>query len=278
MTGHQNLNHGGTQPLSNDHLRAIAPSIFAERPWHEMSTKYAFIPTIQVVDRLRSEGFQPFAALQSTSRIPGKGDFTKHMIRFRDARGSSSRSFAAAGGDLLVPEVLVINAHDGMSAYHCMSGIFRFICENGLVVCDGESSQMSVRHAGNTDGVIDVTYELVEDFPRILNAVDEWSQLRLAPPQQKAFAAAALELRYDEGKAPVSAEQILTPRREADKTPTLWNTYNVVQEHLVDGGQRGRNTTSHRRQRTRPVNGISESTKLNKALWRLAEEMKKLAC
>ena len=39
--------------LSNDALRKAAPSIFADHPWERVSERYAFIPTIQVVDALR---------------------------------------------------------------------------------------------------------------------------------------------------------------------------------------------------------------------------------
>jgi hypothetical protein len=34
-----------------------------------MSARYAFIPTIQVVEKMRSEGFLPVAASQSRTRI-----------------------------------------------------------------------------------------------------------------------------------------------------------------------------------------------------------------
>lgn len=274
-TGHSHLNAGGTQPLTNDQLRSMAPSIFAEKPWHAMSSKYQFIPTIAVVDRLRSEGFQPFAALQSKSRIPGKGEFTKHLVRFRDMR-QGDLAIRTAGSDLVVPEVLIINAHDGMSAYHCISGIFRFICENGLVVCEGENSQMSVRHSGNTDGVIDVTYELVDQFPKVLESVNRFSQLQLTAPQQNAFAEAALVLKYDENP-PIQPAELLRPRRAEDSAPTLWNTLNTVQEKLIDGGDKYRKLGSNgrmRRGKTRPVSGISENTRLNKALWTLAERMR----
>lgn len=278
-TGPRSLNNGGTMPLTNDQLRAIAPSIFAERPWHAMSSKYAFIPTIQVIDRLRLEGFLPFSAMQSKSRIAGKGDFTKHMIRLRDMRSGDVPAVRGAGGDLMVPEVLIINAHDGMSAYHCMNGVFRFICENGLIVCEGESSQMSVRHSGRPDGVVEATYELVEQFPVLMGAIERFSATKLLPEQQLAFGKAALELKYDDA-APITPAEVIAPRRAEDAEPTLWNTFNAVQENLVDGGVKyvrtGENNKT-RKMKTRPVTGISENTKLNKALWTLAEEMRKLA-
>ena len=37
-------------PLSNEMLRKKAPSIFATHPIDDVSNRYAFIPTISVVD------------------------------------------------------------------------------------------------------------------------------------------------------------------------------------------------------------------------------------
>lgn len=49
-------------PLTNEQLRIAAPSIFAAQPWERMTARYTFIPTIQVVERMRREGFEPLAA------------------------------------------------------------------------------------------------------------------------------------------------------------------------------------------------------------------------
>src|SRR5215467_1158507 len=91
--------------LSNDELRAIAPSIFATEPYHKMSAKYAFIPTSAAIDKMRSEGFEPVAVTQSRTRIEGKRPFTKHQIRFRDRR-RGDRPAIDALGELWIEVVL----------------------------------------------------------------------------------------------------------------------------------------------------------------------------
>src|SRR5215468_8800558 len=73
-------------PLTNDQLMRFAPSVFATKPWQEMSARYSFIPTISIIEKMRNEGFVPFHAQQAVTRIEGKGEFTKHMVRFRDVR------------------------------------------------------------------------------------------------------------------------------------------------------------------------------------------------
>ena len=75
----------GDQPLSEDQMRAAAPSIFAEGKHASRSERYTYIPTIDVLRGLRKEGFEPFMVAQGASRVEGKAEFTKHMIRMRHA-------------------------------------------------------------------------------------------------------------------------------------------------------------------------------------------------
>jgi hypothetical protein len=213
----------GNAPLTDAQLMGIAPSIFASQPWERMSERYTFIPTIQIVNKMRDEGFQPVAAIQSRTRIEGKQDFTKHLIRFRDTRNGSQPAIRTLGE--IYPELVLTNAHDGASAYKLDAGLFRLVCTNGMVVSEGNVSQINVRHSGSADGIIEASYKIVEDFPKVLESVERFSQLRLSAPQQTAFANAALALRYDEGEAPVTPAQVIYPRRVADREPTLWNTY-----------------------------------------------------
>jgi hypothetical protein len=41
-----------------------------------MSRKYHLIPTIEVIDHLRVNGFHPVRATQGRTRLPGKQDYT----------------------------------------------------------------------------------------------------------------------------------------------------------------------------------------------------------
>ena len=73
----------------------------------------------------------------------------------------------------------------------------------------------------------------------------------------------------------LSPEKLLAPVRYGDAATDLWTTFNVVQEHLVRGGDRYVGYTAGmgiRRNRTRPVGGPTEGQKLNKALRALASE------
>jgi len=253
-------------PLDNSQLFRIAPSIFANEAHESRSSRYTYIPTIDVLDGLRKEGFQPFFVAQSRSRIEGKSEFTKHMLRLRQT------------GEIEKPEaneIILINSHDGTSSYQMMAGCFRFVCQNGMVTGD-IVEDIRVRHKGNIiHNVIDAAYTIVDDFETVTESIDGMKSTLLLPEEQEIFAQAALSLKYNENEAPITPNQLLSTRRVADRNPDLWSNFNRVQENIIRGGLRGR-TANGNRTTTREVKSIDNNVKLNKALWILADGMRQL--
>lgn len=266
----------GNQPLNEDQMRSAAPSIFAEGKHASRSTRYTYIPTIDVLRGLRKEGFEPFMVAQGASRVEGKAAFTKHMIRMRHAGQVQTRPEAN--------EIILINSHDGASSYQMLAGLFRFVCCNGLVV--GQVVEdVRIPHKGNVQGeVIEGAFRVLDEFAAVEDHMAAMKALPLEPAEQVAFATAALAVRFGEHgvaetgghrPAPVTAEQLIEARRPEDIGDSLWTTFQRVQENVIRGGQAGRSTRGRRLQ-TRPVGSIDRGVSLNRALWMLAEEMRKL--
>jgi Domain of unknown function (DUF932) len=274
--------------LTVDALRHYVPSAFATSPHSSRSSRYAYIPTSEVIDGLMAQGFAPFKAVQSRSKIEGKTEYTKHMIRFRHAD-----AVAAASGN--IPEVVLINSHDGTSAYKLLSGIFRMICTNGLIAWESKQGELSIQHKGNVvHQVIEGSFEIIGQSQRALGTIENWSNLELSAGEQSVFAEAAHTLRFADadGKidTPITASQLLTPRRMADRSenghgwsrpaPDLYRTLNVVQENAIRGGLSARSMGDGRSRgrmvTTREVKGIDQDVRLNRALWQLAESMARL--
>jgi Domain of unknown function (DUF932) len=259
-------------PLEEGLMRRAAPSIFAEGKHASRSERYTYIPTIEVLRGLKKEGFEPIMVAQSKSRIVVKSDFTKHMIRMRHAAQASARPEAN--------EIILINSHDGASSYQMLAGVLRFVCCNGLVVGD-VAHDIRIPHKGNIqDDVIEGAFKVLEDFDAVDASMQGMKALDLKPEEQRVFATAALALRYGERadgqpSAPITADQLIEARRPEDLGHSLWTTLQRVQENALRGGQRGRSIQG-RRMQTRPVASIDRSVSLNRALWVLAEEMRRL--
>lgn len=262
-------------PLTNEQIMRVAPSVFAEGKHHSRSERYAAIPTIDVIESLRKEGFLPYMVSQSRTRDDDKRGHAKHMIRMRHA--------SHMNGNLILNqemnEIILINSHDGSSSYQMMPGVFRLVCLNGLV--SGQThDDIRVRHSGNVvDNVIEGAFRVLKDFELIGQQKEAMKSLSLNDGEKTAFARAALQLKYDdieEGQAaPITERQILSVRRTEDRKPDMWTTFNIVQENIIKGGIRAR-SASGSLTRTREVKGIDQNVKLNRALWTLAEEMRKL--
>jgi hypothetical protein len=261
-------------PLSLDEIRRAAPSAFTTEAYKDRSDRYAYIPTSAVIEGMMSNGFSPFQASQSRTKIEDKREHTKHMIRFRAPNAS------LVVGDSF-PEIVLINSHDGSSAYKLMAGIFRLVCSNGLIVADSMIGSIHVRHSGNIIAeVARGTVELVENMPKCIDAIERWKQIQLNRGEQALLAEAAHQVRFadSDGKidTPIRPDQLLTSRRYDDKGQDLWSTFNRVQENVIKGGISARAVGAARRTGMREVKGIDQNVNLNRALWTLAEKMAEL--
>jgi len=265
--------------LTEDELRKAAPSIFATSAHESRSERFAPIPTIDIVRGLAREGFSVVGAKQAVTRVPGREDFTKHLLRLRRLDAGDKHKV----GDTVF-EMLLKNANDGTCAYDLYAGLFRILCLNSMVADIGSLDSVRVRHSGDVQAkVIEGTYTVLETAERALQAPDKWSRVMLAPPERVAFAEAAHSMRFadHEGvvKTPIQPAQLLEMRRPADQKNDLWTTFNVVQENVIKGGlhSRGRDANNRlRRVTSRPIKGIDQDVKLNKALWTLAAKMAEL--
>jgi hypothetical protein len=201
------------EPLGESQMRLAAPSIFAAGKHQSRSERYTYIPTIEVLRGLRKEGFEPDMVAQGRSRIEGKSEYTKHLIRMRHAGQVTTRPEAN--------EIILINSHDGASSYQMLAGVFRFVCCNGLV-CGSVAHDIRIPHKGNVEGeVIEGAFRVLDDFEAIDASADAMKALELEPEEESAFATAALALRFGERSdgqppVPITAEQLIEARRIED--------------------------------------------------------------
>ncbi len=266
-------NRNASPVMDDAMLQRVAPSIFAAEAHESRSARYTYIPTIDILNGLRREGFQPVKAFQARARDEGKREHTKHMIRLRH-----ESTIAESVGDEF-GEIVLVNSHDGTSSYQMMAGVFRLVCLNGLVVGQRMLEDIRVPHKGNIqDQVIEGAYRVLETLPAVSDSIAAMKGTRLSEGHQQAFARAALALRYEgpTEEMPVQPSQILRPRRMADSASDVWQVMNRVQENMIRGGLRTRSDNG-RRMSTREVQGIDQSNAINRGLWTLAEELRKLA-
>jgi hypothetical protein len=252
--------------LSLDTLTREAPAVFAETPDGTRTTKhYTFISTAQVVAALREAGFEPTRAQQTRVRNGGSTTHARHMLRFSHTRESLTLVDA-------IPELVLINSHDGTSAYTLRAGLYRPVCTNGLLAQIGDFGLIHVPHRGDiVANVVEGALAITRGFADIGAVVEQMHAKQLDERQRWDFAAQALSVRYHrlDHHAPITADQALLPRRHTDFGNSLWTTYNIVQENLCRGGVIGK-TAKGRSTRTRAIRAIREDIRINAELWQHA--------
>lgn len=271
-------------------------SVMAEHQHKETSGKYSFIPTTAVLEVLKERGWEPVNVRESRVKVEENKGFQKHVVRLRNPG-----VLINTGKDNLLAEIILTNSHNGLSSFQLMAGIFRQVCANGLCVEDSCVATQRIKHIGYTrDAVLNAIENITQAVPSVTNRIRQYQDIILTPPEQEAYAQAALDVYYPEetwqteGKRDYqvadkrnTALGALSPRRQSDVEPTLWNVYNRLQERMMKGNiwlrgktpQDGRYAPTHGYaigNKARAVKSIDRDIKLNKALWALTEHMAQL--
>jgi len=243
-------------------LRQYAPAAFAEAPEAErVSDRYSFLPTTDILEILQDEGWTAWKAQQVRARTWSK-DHAKHIIRLRH-EDLDMNSFGV--GDSF-PEMLLINAHNGLGGYILQGGLFRMVCSNGMVISESDFGKIHIRHIGfEPEQVKEASRQLVMNTSRIADKIDVWQNTELTSRSRQDFFTDAAKIRFDNPDEGI-IRAMSNVRREADRGTDLWTTFNVAQENLIRGGF----VNSSTRRNVRPITSIQKDVKFNSQLWDLA--------
>ena len=161
------------KPLTKEQLKIKAPSLFQNQPYHEVSEKYHFIPTIDIVEQLREQSWFPVAVSQSGVRDENKDGFQQHYVRFQHF------------SDLINPnanvvELLLFNSHDRSKCFTISAGIYRYVCSNGLVIADSVFDSYKIKHLGDKENdVIDAVNKITQVKPKLLSKISKCESITL---------------------------------------------------------------------------------------------------
>jgi hypothetical protein len=248
-----------SKTYSLEQIKAIAPSVFTTDKAPHLTDKYIQTPTSRVVEDLMSMGWQVTKAQEVKAR-KGKG-FQKHMVVFRNPE----IMIKGANGDDSFPQILLTNSHDGKAAFNFRVGIFRLICENGLVISDADFNNVSIRHTNYSFETLQTKIqEVIAKLPNLVNKINLFKQTELTEAQMADFAQKAASLRT---KQTINIMDVLTPERPQDAGNDLWVVFNRIQEKVIGGSYKygGKN------RKARSVKNFQKDIELNEQLFELAE-------
>ena len=254
--------------LSKANIKSLAPSVFSDKPSQDVSSKYTHIPTERVIDDMELLGWKPIEAKEVKARKLSTRGFQKHLLVFRN----DDVVINGKDGDTVFPQILLTNSHDGKNAFTFQAGLYRLVCENGLVIADTQFEDVKMRHMGYTFEDLQVLIkEMVEKLPLTVESMNQMKAKELEQEQILAFAKEAINTRFTEkevNRIKIDWDAFIEPVRKEDKGNDLWSVFNVVQEKLIEGDFDY--TIGGKARKAREIKNFKQDMKINKELFELA--------
>ena len=273
------LDYQNDQFKSLEELKEIAPSIFTKKGSDKTSSKYTHIPTDRVIKDLELLGWGVVDAKEVNAR-QDKG-YQKHLVVFRNPDVSINKKSTNVDGevfeDIVFPQILVTNSHDGKNSFKFQAGLYRMVCENGLVIADQQFEDYTIRHMGyDFEALQGVIKDMISNLDLTVESMNKMRKIELDENQQFEFAKKLLDIRVEGTDNLYREEQIgdiLVPQRKEDFGDDLWSVFNRVQENIVEGNFKYYNAkTLGSERQARPIKNFKQDMDVNKKLFNAALE------
>ena len=267
------LNLEKSEFLSKEQLKEVCPVIFASKASKDVSKHYTHIPTSKVIDDMATLGWNVVDAKAVKARKDNTKGFQKHLVVFRN----NDVVINGQDGDTVFPQVLLTNSHDGKNAFTFTAGLFRMVCENGLVISTTQFEDVKMRHMGYSFEELQVKIkEMVEKLPLTVESMNKMQATELAQNEMVKFAKKAIKTRFNDDelkRIKIDFKELLTPTRDEDKGNDLWSVFNVVQEKIIDGDFEY--VAAGKIRKARQIKNFKQDQKINKELFDVALEFAK---
>ena len=166
--------------INKAEIKNRAKSIFTTTSAPSTSDKYAHISTEKIIDDMELLGWGVVDAKEVKARKADTMGFQKHLVVFRN----NEIQITSEDGDNVFPQILLTNSHDGKNAFTFTAGLFRMVCENGLVICSKEFENLKIRHYGyDFEELKNVIGTMVEKLPLTVESMNQFKKKQLRKEQ-----------------------------------------------------------------------------------------------
>ena len=262
--------------MTKDQIREKAPFVFAaDKTNPNTSERYSFTSTEQLIDDMAKLGW---GVTECKQQRPNKRTNVRsfHTIAFQNPEVFTTDD----NGEIdAFPRIVVSTSHDGFHSFKFMSGIYRLICSNGLIVCDNEFAAFTLRHINYSyDELMRIVAQSIEFTKKKVSVINDMQEKNLTVEQKRELARRAIAIRkgvkeWEELKVDnQDIDGILEPVRNEDKGDSLWNVFNVLQEKVITGDFKLGKTKTGKNRKARPITSAAKDIDVNQSLFLTATE------
>lgn len=255
--------------LEKQQINDFAPAVFETTRSSKRTEKYNLINTEKLIDVLSEHDWVVTRAFGS-----------------RDSHGVHSLLCTHAsnvGGfhqvDDYIPQISILNSHNGRRPLTVSSAIYRMVCSNGLIVATQHFQSITYRHwnCNSIDTIVAAVDGLVKRTTEIDELIKEYKSIKMDDKMIREFADNVYRLRInndieDNKLACIDTTAFVAPRRLEDGDNNLWTVFNRAQENAMRGGFR---LNADGSRMLREIVDPTRAYDLNVGLWELMENFKR---
>ena len=192
-----------------------------------LSDKYNVVTTSNIVKQFENRGFEITQYSEARVRREDRANKQKHFVRM------------ALSDDIEMkerPEVVIFNSYDGSTRLNINIGLFRFVCQNGLILGSHLQEPIKIKHTNNSWEYM--VWKMIEGYAGVAakqqQMIQDMKNIYMSYSDEVRFAEEAIEYRelIDDVLDP---RELVLVRRQGDVGKNLFLTFNKVQESLLQG-------------------------------------------
>lgn len=251
----------------------ISPITQTQRCPATTSASYGFVSTERILSVLESQGWLLHQQSIAKTSKPERQGYQRHLIKL--VHPAFSQIDGLSINNKSVPQLCLVNSHDGRASLQGRLGIYRIACANGLMVGTDFASFRVVHSEALIKDLLNKVDAFIAGIPKALDNVRALQGRTIDLNTETALIQTIYNERLKNVKEVHSVDYNARPRRTADTHRDAYTVLNRIQEYVIRGGikyqywkpvlnndgvQIGR-TVAHTT--TRPVSSIDASMKLN---------------
>lgn len=220
--------------LTVKQLKSQAPAAFMNSPHERVSERYNFLPTTEIMKDLDKNGWVPITARQTKPyKHKDEINYVSHLISF--APKDMVRSITPSD---TIPQLILLNNHQGYHSARVFMGLVRVICSNGLVRKEVTAVDVRLTHYKEQFESREFIIECMNNYSEVLTDIKSYQKIKLTDDKKIEFAKFMMKAIHkdDYKNKEFNFDNIILPLRTGDQKNDLWTVFNIMQEKIIKGG------------------------------------------
>ena len=235
------------QTISLNDLLSRVPALSTEQPHPDVSDKYVFIKSADVVDNIMNLGWEPVTGLSKKNRNAVRKTYGKHGVTFRNP----ALTFNVNSNDSIISELVFINSHDRTNTFRFYASVYRTSTNTSAIIPANvlstvENTYLSIRHIHyNIEQLESTVKDLIQVLSNNVNIIKTLANSQISDAGEREFIMKAMLRRslvnpedfgqYMNSFPDQTIEVIQIPELEQEIGTTAWDVFMRTHRKMEEG-------------------------------------------